>query len=64
LKGVYEGLGGFGVRSLRFTILVLIAVLAVTLIPALAERDWVSVIVAGLAIGTLAIWYRRLKRRS
>jgi hypothetical protein len=44
--------------------LVLVVVLALSLIPALAERDWVSVIVAGVAIGLLAIWYKSLKRRS
>jgi hypothetical protein len=64
LKDVYDGLGGFGVRSLRFVVLVLVVVLALSLIPALAERDWVSVIVAGVAIGLLAIWYKSLKRRS
>jgi hypothetical protein len=50
------------VWSLRFVILVL--VLALNLIPALAERDWVSVIVAGLAIALLTMWYKSLKRRS
>jgi hypothetical protein len=51
-------------RSLRFTILVLVAVLAVTLIPALAERDWASIVVEGVLIGVLVLWYRSLKRRS
>ena len=51
-------------RALRFVILVLVVVLGLNLIPALAERDWVSVIVAGLAIGVLAVWYKSLKRRS
>jgi hypothetical protein len=64
LKDVHDGLGGFGVWSLRFLVLILVVVLALSLIPALAERDWVSVIVAGLAIGVLAIWFKRLKRRS
>lgn len=49
---------------MRFVVLVLVVVLALSLIPALAERDWVSVIVAGLAIGVLTIWYKRLKQRS
>ncbi len=51
-------------RSLRLVILVLVVVSALGLIPALAERDWVSATVAGLAIGFLAIWYKSLKRRS
>jgi hypothetical protein len=49
---------------LRFVVLVLVVVLALSLIPALAERDWVSVIVAGLTISVLARWYKSLKRRS
>jgi len=64
LKDVYDGLRGFGVRSLRFVVLILVAVLAVSLIPDLAERDWISVIVAGLLIGVLVLWYKTLKRRS
>jgi hypothetical protein len=51
-------------RSLRFTILVLVAVLAVTLIPTLAERDWVSILFVGSLIGVLVLWHRMLKRRS
>lgn len=51
-------------RSLRFIVLILVAVLAVTLIPALAERDWVSMVVGSLLIGVLVLWYRSLKRRS
>jgi hypothetical protein len=49
---------------LRFVVLVLVVVLALSLIPDLAERDWISVIVAGLLIGVLVLWYRILKRRS
>lgn len=64
MKDVYDGLGGFGVRSLRFVVLVLVVVLALSLIPALAERHWGSVIVTGLAIGLLTIWYKSVKRRS
>ena len=55
--------GDFGLRSLRFVVLVLVVVLAVSLIPDLAERDWISVIVAGLLIGVLVLWYKTLKRR-
>jgi general stress protein CsbA len=51
------------VRSLRFVVLVLVVVLALSLIPDLAERDWISVIVAGLLIGVLVLWYKTLKRR-
>ena len=51
-------------RSLRFVVLLLVVVLALSLIPALAERDWVSVIVGGLTVSFLAIWYKILKRRS
>jgi hypothetical protein len=42
----------------------LVVVLAVNLIPDLAERDWTSVIVAVLLIGVLVLWYKTLKRSS
>jgi hypothetical protein len=50
-------------QSLRFVVVVLVVVLAVSLIPELAERDWMSVIIAGLLIGVLVLWYKTLKRR-
>jgi hypothetical protein len=56
--------GCFGIRSLRFIVLVLVVVLAVNLIPELAERDWAPIVVEVVLISALMLWYRTLKRRS
>jgi hypothetical protein len=51
-------------RSFRFILLILIAVLGFTLLPNVAERDWGAVLFGVLLIGALVFWYRALKRRS
>lgn len=51
-------------RSFRFIVLILIAVLGLSLLPSLADRDWEAVLFGVFVVGALMLWYRTLKQRS